>query len=87
MAPRAMPAAWPRAPPTPGRAAEADERQRGRRPEIVERVELIERRDFTHKPPFAARFDPPVSHVNILVTLVFEHMFVTEKGMFSVMLS
>jgi len=61
----AVPAARPRAPPTTGRAAEADERQRGRRPAIVE---LVDRRESTHKPPFAAPFTPALSHT--LTTLV-----------------
>jgi len=78
-----MPAARPRAPPTTGRAAEADERQRGRRPEIVELVELIERRDFCARTTLRQRLSTrPVSHVNITASSSFVHMFVTEKGMF-----
>lgn len=79
MAPRAMPAAPPRAPPTTGRAAEADERQRGRRPEIVELGELIERRDFAHEPLHRPFYTQPVSHVNNTSSLQNAHMFVTEK--------
>jgi hypothetical protein len=59
MATRAMAAAGTRAAPASWGAAEANQGQRRRQPEVIE---FVDRRDLTHETPFAAASRAVLSH-------------------------